>query len=169
MDGNVEVGALVGPGTPVVRLVAGPRTVTLKLPPDELARLEREGLALIFLGRRYPLSILRTAPVPDPDGLTPVELRLTQPDDALPFGGSALVRYRLELARGPIVPIGALSTREGRTFVYGIEAGKARAYPVVVVAESEGRAVVRGDVLPQTVVYPLPQDLVEGARVEVLE
>ncbi|WP_287370999.1 biotin/lipoyl-binding protein [Oceanithermus sp.] len=165
----VDAGAFVGPGSPVVQLVAGPRNVVFKLPPDEVARLDPTELTLLFLGRRYPLELLRSAPVPGPDRLISLYARPLEGGDELPFGGAVLLRYRLVLASGPRVPATALRVREGRSYVFAASGGRARAVPVEVVAEAEGWAVVRGAGLPERVVHPLPQDLRDGSYLEVLE
>ena len=165
----VDAGAFVGPGSPVVQLVAGPRNVLFRLPPDEVARMDGRELAMLYLGRAYPLRLERTAPVPGQDRLVRVYARLAEEDDALPFGGAVQVRYRLNLAEGPLVPATALRVREGQAYVFAVRDGRAAAGPVEIVGEAEGRAVVRADVALERVVHPLPQDLRDGVRVEVLE
>jgi len=167
----VDAGAFVGPGTPVVQLVAGPRNVIFRLPPDEVARLQPEGLEMLYLGRTYPLKIERTGPVPGQDRLVRVVARLVDEKEKadLPFGGAVQVRYRLLLAEGPHVPAGAVRVREGQGYVFVPRDGRAHALAVEIVAETEGEAVLKADPVPQRVVFPLPQDLRDGVRVEVLE
>lgn len=165
----VDVGVFVGPGTPTIRLVAGPQKVVFKLPPDDVARLLPDHLVLRYLGREYPLELLRTAPVPGQDLLTKVTARPLE-NSGLPLGASGTVAYSLLIGEGDLVPSGALRTTEGRTVVYSAISGKAVAYPVRLVGESRGRAVVSG--LPEDVaqvIFPLPQDLTAGAPVEVLQ
>jgi len=166
-----DAGAFVGPGTPVVQLVAGPRNVIFRLPPDEVARLQPEGLELLYLGRTYPLKIERAGPVPGQDRLVRVVARLVDEKEKadLPFGGAVQVRYRLLLAEGPHVPAGAVRVREGQGYVFVPRDGRAHALAVEIVAEAEGEAVLKADPVPQRVVFPLPQDLRDGVRVEVLE
>ncbi len=164
-----DAGAFVGPGTPVVRLVAGPRNVIFRLPPDEVARMRVEGMEMLYLGRTYPLKLERTGPVPGQDRLVRVFARFENEGQPLPFGGAVQVRYRLLLADGPRVPASALRVREGQAYVYAPQEGRVRAFPVEIVAEAEGVTVLRADTLPERVVFPLPQDLRDGARVEVLE
>jgi len=167
-DRFVEIGAFVGPGAPTIRLVAGPQEVSFKLPPDDVSRLQSNDLELLYLGKAYPLELLRTSPLPGPDQLVKV---VTRPggESNLPLGASGSVAYSLLIGEGSLVPAGALRTEGGETFVFGVENGRAVAHPVLLVGESHGQAVVNG--LPDSVdevIYPLPQDLTNGSPVEVL-
>ncbi|WP_456411097.1 efflux RND transporter periplasmic adaptor subunit [Oceanithermus sp.] len=171
-DGEVaeryaEVGAFVGPGAPVARLIAGPQDVQFKLPPDEVARLDPTSLKLYYLGTSYPLELERTSPVPAQDQLVRLTARPAETAD-LPFGASGTVEYKLTLGQGTLVPAAAVRTQEGRRLVYVPEDGRAVAYPVEVVAEARGTAAVRGLEGVSEVIYPVPQDLSDGEAVEVL-
>jgi len=165
----VDAGAFVGPGTPVVKLVAGPRNVIFRLPPQEVASMNRDGLEMLYLGRIYPLELDRTSPVPGQDRLVRVYARPLSEAESLPFGGAVQVRYRLLLANGPQVPSAAIRVREGQAYVYTVKNGHALAIPVEIVAESEGQVVLTADELPDRIIFPLPQDLRNGVPVEVLE
>ena len=163
-----EVGSFVGPGAPTVRLVSGPRKVNFKLPPDDVSRLLGENLKLVYMGREYPLEVLRSSPVPGQDLLTKITARPLD-EDGLPLGASGTVFYSLLIGEGTLLPAGSLRTEGGKTYVYAVEQGRARAYPVNLVGESKGMAVVKG--LPadvEQVIYPLPQDLNDGSPVEVV-
>jgi len=167
-DRFVDVGAFVGPGAPTVRLVSGPQEVSFKLPPDDVSRLLNDDLKLLYLGREYPLQILRTSPVPGQDLLTRVTAKPLD-ESGLPLGAAGTVAYSLLVGEGTLVPAGALRSENGQTYVFAAENGKARAYAVELVGESKGTAVING--LPEEVnevIYPLPQDLTDGSPVEVV-
>ncbi|MER3602609.1 MAG: hypothetical protein C4298_01340 [Thermus sp.] len=108
---------------------------------------------------------MRKGDLPLQNRLVEVTLRPLKP--LLP--GPAELAYRLALARGILLPSGAVRVREGEAFVFVVKDGRALKRRVRILAEAGERLAVSGELNPgERVVYPVPESLQEGDKVEVL-
>lgn len=169
-----EVGEFVAAGSPVFRLVSSARQLArFSVPPEDAAQLQREGLVQIrYGGLDYAAQIVRSSEVPgDASRLVELTAMLYEAQTRIPTGAVAQLSYTVTLGEGVIVPSGALSSAGGESAVLVVEGEEARVrrQPVRLVAEAEGQAAVAGLEPGQRVVYPLPSDLRDGARVVVME
>ena len=88
---------------------------------------------------------------------------------ALTYGAVGSVSYSLTLARGAIIPTGALQTSEDRNYVYVVQADKANRREITVLIESGSVAVVSGVTMGDTVVVNPPPGLLDGSTVKALQ
>ena len=86
----------------------------------------------------------------------------------LSFGAIGTVSYSLSLARGVLVPTGALQTNEDRNFVYVVEGGKAFVRQITILAESGSSAAVTGVTAGSLVMVNPPPGLLDGSTVKTL-
>ena len=163
----VNPGEFVSVGQRVFRLADTSRLeASFRLPPEEAASLPMgRKVELIYGGRSYPATLIKSSEVPGTDRL--VELT-AQVEGDLPPGASAQVRYTLNLAQGNLLPAGALRTEGRSTYVFVVQGGKAVRTPVRVLGDTGTRVAVEG-VSGGPVVFPVPSSLSDGDAVEVVQ
>lgn len=165
----VEAGEFVGAGSPAFRLrSATERVATLDLPPEDAEQLLALGtIELQRAGRAVPARIVRSGQAQG-QRLTTLTAELAAGEHPLPPGSSARVEYEIELASGVLLPSGALTVDAGTSYAYVVENGRAVRRAVTVLAESGGRAAVNGVEAGEQVISPLPVDVRDGTKVELL-
>jgi RND family efflux transporter MFP subunit len=111
-----SVGDLAAPGTPLLRLVqTADAEVSARVRPAEAqAGAEAQDIEFSWLGRRYPLKLLRASPVVEPSTRTR-EVRLGFVGEAAPPGASGRLHWRSALAH---LPADLLVRRDGRLGVF---------------------------------------------------
>nr|WP_246350956.1 HlyD family efflux transporter periplasmic adaptor subunit [Deinobacterium chartae] len=142
---------------------------TFRLPPEQAGAITSDTpLVIAYGGKNYRARLVRRGTLPGEDRLVELVARVASSD--LPVGGTATLRYSLELGEGTLLPAGALRTQGGKTEVLTVQGGN-RAEPlgVQILAESEGRVVVSGLEAGTQVVYPLPTELAGGELLEVVK
>jgi len=164
---NVMPGELVSPNTPAFIIASREREVDFDLPPADAASLP-VGAPISFAlnGKSYPLSVSRSPDIP----LNGVVHTVAQVPAtvSLPFGVVGTVSYSLTLARGALIPTGALQTTEDRNFVYVVERGAAMVRQITILAESGNSAAVSGVNAGSLVVVNPPPGLLDGSAVKTL-
>jgi RND family efflux transporter MFP subunit len=172
----VELGQLVGPQTPVARLVDADRLeLQVAVTAAELARIEA-GMAVDLEdpeipGRVHRGTVTRLGVAADEMTRTfPVEIEVDATAEGLRAG--QVVRASLELERheGALaVPIDAVLTVGGKRSVFLARNGKAHLTAVVVGPEIDGRLVVFGGLAAGDEVIVVGGDeLVDGAEIEIV-
>lgn len=144
-----SVGALAVPGTPLVHLVQlDDVEVSARVRPLEAdAGARAQSVHFSYLGRRYPLQLLRVLPVVDPRTRT-VEVRLGFTGAAAPPGASGRIRWRSASAH---LPADLLVRRGDRLGVFLVNDDRAHFHP-----------------LPEALAgRPARSNLPEGARIIV--
>lgn len=166
----VEQGEFVGAGSPAFRLVSVERQQgRFAVPPqDAQALLAQREIYFRFQGLDYAATIVRSSSAPGMQRLVEMIAEIYPSDRPIPAGSVAELRYSVELASGVLIPSGAISTAGGETFAFTVEAGRARRQPLAVVGEAGGEAVVEGIAPGALVIFPLPADIRDGMRVEVV-
>lgn len=87
---------------------------------------------------------------------------------ALPFGAVGTVSYTLVLARGTIIPTGAIQTSEDRNYAFSIENSKAVERAITILAESGDTAAISGVEPGGTVIVSPPPGLMDGSAVKAV-
>ncbi|HEX7118426.1 MAG TPA: efflux RND transporter periplasmic adaptor subunit [Longimicrobiales bacterium] len=177
----VEVGTMVAPGTPVVRLVDVATVKVVGGVPERYAPDIREGAKAVIAfdvlgGRAFDGRVGFVAATVDPqDRTVPVEIVVDNPDGVIKPGmvaTIAIVRRRLDAA--VVVPQEAVLRTEDGYVVYvaaerdGIVVAEAR--PVVTGASRDDRVVIESGIAPgDRIVVVGQQELAPGDRLQVTE
>lgn len=163
---GVNPGEYLGAGAVAFTLAAQERWVQFSLSPADAAGLS-PGTTLTFVteGKTYPLRVEQNPKAPS-GGQVTLLARFSQEAPDLPLGTTGMVRYRLTLARGLLLPVTALSVEGNATYVFQVEGGVGRQREVTVLAQSGDLAAVEGELAPgaQVVLNP-PPGLLDGSRV----
>ncbi|AEB11789.1 efflux RND transporter periplasmic adaptor subunit [Marinithermus hydrothermalis] len=165
MELYVRVGEFAAAGQPAFRLGSLSLLAKAHLAPEEAALLTPDGsFELAQDGKRYPARLVRKTGLPGQNRLVEV---VFAPEGALK-PGTAELRYRMPLAEGVLLPAGALKVENGQAYVFVMAEGRAQKTAVVLLASQGGRVVVQG--LPEgaRVIYPVPESLQDGDKVEAL-
>lgn len=163
----VNPGEFVTTGARVVRLADTSRLeATFRLPPEDAAKLAvGSTLRVTSQGQAYPAKLVRTTKVPGTDRLVELVANLSAP---IAPGSTATVGYTLVLARGLLIPSGAIQIEGRQAYVYALEGDKVARVNVRRVADDGARAVVEGLTASSRIVFPVPASLGAGDRVEVI-
>jgi HlyD family secretion protein len=162
---NVMPGELVSQNAPAFILASREREVDFAVPPADAAALP-VGAPIDFTlnGKIHPLKVSQSSEVPL-GGVVPLVAAVPA---ALPlsFGSIGAVSYTLSLARGALIPTGALQTNEDKNFVFVVEGGKAIVRQITILAESGSSAAVSGVNAGSVVVLNPPPGLLDGSIVK---
>ncbi len=167
----VREGEFIGAGSPAFRLVDSERQLArFSVPPVEAEVLRAQGLIhLPYGGLHYAAQITRYQPPSPGEPLAQLTAEIYPAQTRIPAGVTLPFNYAIELARGVIVPAGAIRAEGGRSYVYVVEGGLAQRTEVTVLAEAGGEAVLEGVAQGSLVIHPRPLDLRDGMRVEVAD
>ncbi len=167
----VEEGEFVGAGTPVFSLVSNARQLArFRVPPEDAQQLaERDPIYIRYGGLDYASFVVRSSPVPgQQQRLVEITTEIYPSDTPIPPGSVGELRYERTLADGVLVAAGAITAEGGQNFVFVAQNGRAVRTPVRVLAEASGEAAVEGVQPGSRVIFPLPIDLRDGTRIEVV-
>ncbi|RCK78357.1 MAG: HlyD family secretion protein [Candidatus Ozemobacter sibiricus] len=165
-------GETVAPGEPVLRLVAlDPIKVRFHVGESQVEQLRVPGPVQVQIpAGAPPVPGTLTAIIPLCDPTTrrvPCEALLANPDGRFLPGQSAEVALALPALTGLLLPRSALVERDGRTQVFVVEAGRARACPVRVLTHLDGASLVEGLADGAVVVTRGAFGLQDGAAIQV--
>jgi multidrug efflux pump subunit AcrA (membrane-fusion protein) len=164
---NVQPGEFVSQNAPAFIIASQEREVDFNVPPSDAPTLHvGSPVSFTIAGKSYALRISQSADVPV-SGVVPMAAAVPA-SMALTYGGVGTVSYSLTLARGALVPTGALQTSEDRNFVFVVTAGKASRREITILTESGSVAVVTGVAAADMVVVNPPPGLLDGSIVKAL-
>jgi HlyD family secretion protein len=164
---NVMPGELVSQAAPAFVLASREREIDFNVPPADAASLPVGAPVRFTLnGRSFPLIVSQSPDVPL-NGVVPM-VAAVPASLPLAFGSIGTLGYSLSLARGSLIPTGALQTNEDKNFVYVVENGKAVVRQISVLAESGNRTAVSGVGAGSVVVINPPPGLLDGSTVKTL-
>lgn len=169
-DMKVSEGEFVGTGSTVFRLVStGSQLARFQVPPQDAQQLTEKGLVYVsYGGLDYASQIIRSTTVPGSSRLVELTARIYPSETPIPTGSAAQINYQVVLARGELLPAASVRTDGGESTVLLVQNGVATQTKVDLVAEDGGVAAVRGLPAGSRVIYPLPSDLLAGAKVRVV-
>lgn len=173
---EAEVGQVVAPGTPVVRVARlGEKEIVIGLPEDKVDALRRLKDVTVRTWANPELrlagKVREVSPVADPATRT-YAVKVSIPDSPeVRLGMTALVRFASTTPDARMtVPLSALHQEKGVTSVWIVENGKVRLVPVQVGDIAGNDVVLSGGVQPgQTVVTAGVNLLKAGQRVTILQ
>lgn len=166
-----EQGEFLAAGSPAFRLVSTEEQLgSFSVPPSDAQKLiAQKEVTFRFQGLDYQATIVRTNAAPNNQRLIDMTAELYPSDNPIPSGSVAQLNYTLEEGKGVLVPAGAVATESGQTYVFVVRDGKAARQDIQVIDEVSGQAAASGLDVGTQVVFPLPNDLRDGALVRVLE
>ncbi len=173
---DADVGTVVSPGTPVVRVAkAGEKEIVIGLPEDKVETLRRVQDVTVRLWANpnavIPGKVREVSPVADAATRT-YAVKVSIPDSALDvkLGMTALVQFASTTDTPMIrVPLTALFHEKATTSVWLVENGAVRLVPVQIGGTADNDVVLVGGVKPgQTVVTAGVNLLKAGQKVKIL-
>ncbi len=167
-----NVGEFVSAGTKVFRLVdTSSLRAKFSVPSNEAAKLPvGTSLRVVSVGKKFEARVASSANAPGQNRLVALQARFVsgQALENLGVGALVQVRYDLKLAKGVLVPSGAVGSENGQAFVWAIQSDRLKRADVTVLAESNGRIALGGIPGSLQVVYPVPSGLQPGGKVKIL-
>ena len=168
VDVKVQPGEFVSQNAPACIVASQEREVDFTVPPADAPSLRVGGTVSFTLeGKSHSLRISQSSEVPL-NGVVAMAAAVPA-GTALTYGAVGSVSYSLTLARGAIIPTGALQTSEDRNYVYVVQADRANRREITVLIESGSVAVVSGVTMGDTVVVNPPPGLLDGSTVKALQ
>jgi HlyD family secretion protein len=167
-----QQGEYLGGGARAFRLIDPSRLrLNFAVSAADAASLEVGRGALVRVGSRsLEARVSRNALVPGDDRLVPIGARFVggQNLSSVTAGNTVRLEYSVKVARGALLPTGALRLEGERRFVFVVAGGVAKQREVRVQGESLGRIAVTGVNEKERVVYPIPSSLAQGSNVRVV-
>ena len=172
---DAEVGQVVSPGMPVVRIArTGEKEIRVSIPEDQVAKLKRisdvtvrtwANPELVLEGRLRELS-----PMADPATRTfTAKIALPKASSDIQLGMTATVSFASEAAPGIRLPLTALFNHKEKTAVWVVEQGAVKLVMVDVSGAVGNEIVVASGLAPGQVVVTAGVNLLrEGQKVTVL-
>ncbi len=174
-DLPIQQGEFLGAGSKAFVLAdTSALEAKFRLPPEQAETLaEGSPLTLTYSGKSYPVKLVSRTTVPGQDRQIELTARVAVQavGASIPTGATASLRYKLRVAKGLIVPSGAVRVDPNGSgnVVFANTGGKATSTPVKVLGEAEGKIALEGLPKDALVVYPLPSDVVGGETLEVVK
>lgn len=149
-----EAGQVVAAGQPVfVLAVDGEREVAISIPEQGVSRFPVGRDLAVELwadpGKRFPGKLREISPAADPQTRTfAARVSFSSPGGSVELGQSARVFAQTAAGSGMILPLSALTQRQGKPAVWVVDprTGKVRMAPVTVGAYSEDGVPVLGGI-----------------------
>lgn len=173
---DAEVGTVVAPGTPVVRVAkTSEKEIVIALPEDKVETMRKvEDVTVRMWANReavIPGKIREVSPVADPATRT-YAVKVSIPDniEGVKLGMTANVQFSSTTAQPMIrVPLTALFHEKNTTSVWIVENGTVKLVPVQVGGTAGNDVVLAGGVKPgQTVVTAGVNLLKQGQKVTIM-
>jgi HlyD family secretion protein len=166
-----EEGEFLAAGSPAFKLISTDEQLgTFSVPPSDAQKLiAQKEITFRYQGLDYAATIVRTNAAPNDQRLVDMTAELYASEVSIPSGSVAQLNYTLEQGKGVLIPAGAVIAESGQNYVFIVTDGRATRQAIQVVDEVSGQAAVSGLSIGAQVVFPLPNDLREGAVVRVLE
>ncbi|MEO0315994.1 MAG: hypothetical protein RI928_2450 [Pseudomonadota bacterium] len=172
---DAEVGQVVSPGMPVVRIArSGEKEVRVSIPEDQVAKLKRISDVTVRTWANPELALdgrLRElSPVADPATRTfTAKIALPKAGSEIQLGMTATVSFANEAAPGIRLPMTALFNHKENTAVWVVEQGAVKLVMVEVAGAVGNEIVIASGLAPgQSVVTAGVNLLREGQKVTVL-
>jgi multidrug efflux system membrane fusion protein len=173
---DAEVGQVVSPGTPVVRVAkAGEKEIVIGLPEDKVETLRKVADVTVRLWARpdtvIPGKVREVSPVADPATRT-YAVKVSIPDSAadVKLGMTALVQFSSTTPTAQIrVPLSALHHEGDKTSVWVVDSGVVRLVPVQLSGVADNDVLVTSGLKAgQTIVTAGVNLLKAGQKIKLL-
>lgn len=173
---DAEVGQVVAPGTPVVRVArTGEKEIVIGIPEDKVDVLRRMTDVRVRTWARpdeiIPGKLRELSPVADPATRTyTAKIAIPNAPDHVKLGMTAYVAFSTKSQNAMItLPLTALFQDKSATAVWVVENGAVKAVPVQVAGSSGNEIVVAAGISPgQTIVTAGVNLLKPGQKVKIL-
>lgn len=169
-DMRVSEGEFVATGSAVFRLVSiHAQLAKFNVPPQDAQQLSDKGMVYVrYGGLDFAAQIVRSTTVPGSSRQVELTARIYASQHPIPTGATGQINYQVTLASGLLLPADALKTDSGESTVLLVQDGVATQTKVQLLAEVGGTAAIQGLPAAAQVVYPVPGDLLPGAKVQIV-
>jgi HlyD family secretion protein len=169
VEQKAEIGVTLAPGSPVFRLVDHQSLlVKFSITSADAALLPLGSQVAVQVGNlRYQAKVSRSPGAPT-NRLVPLQARFLQYTKDFAIGSVVVVSYSLQLAKGFLVPSGAVQTEGSSNFVLVVKGDKVARVAVQTLGEAGGRSAVSGLSSASRLIFPVPAGLQVGNKVQVL-
>ncbi len=172
---DAEVGQVVAPGTPVVRLArSGDIEVRVSIPEDRVEAMRRSTAVTVRTWANQDATleghVREVAPAADPATRTfTAKIALPKAGPEIRLGMTATVAFAAAMPAGIRLPLTALLDDHGKTSVWIIDNGKVKLQPVQLAGAVGNEIMVAGGLNPgQEIVTAGVNLLREGQKVSIL-
>ena len=167
---STEIGEFLGAGTPAFTVISTENQLAkFSVPVQDARRLVEQGEIYIrYGGLDYGAQVVRSSQVPGQSRLVDITAQLYPSENRIPTGTTTQFTYRIQLGEGVKLPSGAVRTSGGESYVFAVEDGQVERREVTISSEAGNEVIVSGIDEGTRLVYPLPSDLRDGSRVNLL-
>lgn len=173
---DAEVGQVVAPGNPVVRIAqAGEKEIVIGIPEDKVDVLRKIPVVHVRTWAKpnvtFPGKLRELSPVADPATRTyTARIAIPKAPDDIKLGMTAYVTFAAKSQDAMIkLPLTALFQDKSASAVWVVENGSVKLVPVQVTGSSGNDIVVAGGIAPgQTIVTAGVNLLTPGQKVKIL-
>lgn len=172
---DAEVGQVVAPGTPVVRVArSGGTEVRVSIPEDQVEALRRTAKVTVrtWANPGAPLegTVREVAPVADPATRTfTAKIALPKAGPDVRLGMTATVSFSVPAPEGIRLPLTSLFEEQGKTAVWVVDKDVVRRVPVQLAGAQGNEILVASGLEPGQVVVTAGVNLLrEGQKVTIL-
>ncbi len=166
----IEEGESVNVGVAVFRLISVDKQLgRFSVPPqDAQSLLTQKEITFNYAGTNYFAEIVRSSSAPSGQRLVDLVAALKASESPIPAGSIAQLNYEVNLASGTLVPSAAIVSEGGQNYVFIVEEEQAKRTEISLLAEASAQAAIEGIEEGAQVIYPLPLDLRNEAKVNIL-
>lgn len=173
---DAEVGQVVAPGNPVVRIAqAGEKEIVIGIPEDKVDALRRISDVHVRIWAKpnetFPGKLRELSPIADPATRTyTAKIAIPKAPDDIKLGMTAYVTFAAKSQDAMIkLPLAALFQDKSASAVWVVENGTVKLAPVQVAGSSGNDIVIAGGIAPgQTIVTAGVNLLKPGQKVKIL-
>lgn len=162
LDHLVDLGQVVGPGTPLVLYGAGATELLLRLPETEIGQGVEPGTTVVFEGGRGLVRAIAGS-AKGPGRTVEVRVAVLEGAPALPRIGGTLAAWIVtaEVPNAVAVPVESVGSAAGASFVYVLDGERVERVLVTPLAQQDGWVAVDPPLAPGTRVVVGALDLVD--------
>lgn len=164
----VSPGEFVNDGDPAFTVASTKEQVArFNVPPEIANRLLAQGLIYIkYAGADYAAQVTTVGSVDVTSQLAEVTARIYDSATRMQNGVVTQLPYEEEISNGILLPANAVQREGSTTFVFVLEDGQAIRRTITIVGEASGQVATTGIDGGVVVIYPVPEGLRDGSKVE---
>ena len=166
-----EQGEFLAAGSPAFKLVSNQQQLArFSVPPADASKLlQQKEIFIRYQGLDYGASIIRSSTAPSNQRLIDLTAEIYPSETRIPAGSVTQLNYTTSEASGILIPASAIVAVGGLNYVFLASDTTAKRQAVSVIDEISGQAIVEGLSAGDLLIFPVPNDLRDGATIRILE